>query len=131
MRRTEYGWEKADYEVACMIHTMSEMCIRDRVMNQGYLGLDGTFVAPTAVSGFLAANGSQLGSTINGTLGFDTIASGSPNVFPDPIDLSQFTSAQFLGLGTATVATLASTAVITPANNNYIFGCLLYTSRCV
>jgi autotransporter-associated beta strand protein len=93
-----------------------------QVMNQGYLGLDGTFVAPTAVSGFLAANGSQLGSTINGTLGFDTIASGSPNVFPDPIDLSQFTSAQFLGLGTATVATLASTAVITPANNNYIFG---------
>ncbi len=90
-----------------------------------YLGLDGAFVDSGEVSGFLTAFGPALGPLINGTLGFDSFASpASPNVFNDPIDLSHFTSANFLGLGSATAAILGASAVITPAGggNSYLFG---------
>jgi autotransporter-associated beta strand protein len=88
-----------------------------------YLGLDGTFATTSgAVSGFLTAYGPSLGPVFKGTLGFDTVAfsSSSPNSFSDPIDLSNFTSPHFLGLGSETTAILAGT--ITPAGNNYVFG---------
>jgi autotransporter-associated beta strand protein len=88
-----------------------------------YLGLDGAFASSGAVSGFLARYGSTLGHTINGTLGFDTFANPSiPNQFSDPIDLSQFNSPSFLGLGSATAAILSPTAMITPTPAGYLFG---------
>jgi len=139
------------------------MCIRDRfsslsasglqVSNSGYLGLDGTFVTPGAVVAFLSTYGPTLGPNIGGTLGFDTVANPStPNIFSDPINLSNFYSEGFLGLGSATAAIL--TGPINPSSAGYQFGggggtltvqsnlpdfdgtelimsCLLYTSRCV
>jgi autotransporter-associated beta strand protein len=88
-----------------------------------YLGLDGTFATtPGAVSSFISTYGPALGPVINGTLGFDTVASpGSPNVFSDPIDLTQFTSPNFIGLGSETAAVLSG--AITPTlGNTYPFG---------
>jgi autotransporter-associated beta strand protein len=91
-----------------------------QVTNQGYLGLDGTFVTPGAVTAFLATYGPTLGANISGTLGFDTIGNpGTPNVFPDPINLGSFYSGGFLGLGSATSAILTGT--ITPSGS-YMFG---------
>jgi autotransporter-associated beta strand protein len=92
-----------------------------QVTNSGYLGLDGTFVNPGAVTAFLATYGPTLGPNISGTLGFDTVANpGNPNVFADPIDLSNFYSEGFLGLGSATAAVLTGT--ITPSGVGYQFG---------
>ena len=94
------------------------------VTNQSYLGLDGRYTQAGAVSSFLSTFGSQLGTTIDGTLGFDTFASPStPNSFGDPINLAPFGSESFVGLGSATSAILTSTAVITPTPaNTYPFG---------
>jgi autotransporter-associated beta strand protein len=91
----------------------------------GYLGLDGTFATTSgAVANFLSVYGSGIGSTIVGTLGFDTTASPlSPQTFSDPINLSNFTSAQFLGLGSATSAILSGTITPTPLFfSAYVFG---------
>ena len=87
-----------------------------------YLGLGTSFVNPGAVSSFLSTYGATLGANISGSLGLDSIPNTSTNTFGDPIDLSGFSSANFLGLGTATSAILASSAVITPYNNQYVFG---------
>jgi fibronectin-binding autotransporter adhesin len=87
-----------------------------------YLGFDGTFVAPGAVAGFIGQFAATLGPVINGGLGFDTYAGGTANIFTDPINLSIFTSANFLGLGSSTFATLSSTALITPGGGIYMFG---------
>ncbi len=91
----------------------------------GYLGLDGAFATtPGAVAAFLANFGPSMGASINGTLGFDTVASpGSPQTFSDPIDLSHFTSPSFAGLGSSTSAILSGN--ITPSllyGGAYIFG---------
>ena len=88
-----------------------------------YLGLDGTFATtPGAVSSFITTYGPALGPVINGTLGFDTVANpGSPNVFSDAIDLTHFTSANFIGLGSQTAAVISG--AITPTlGNTYPFG---------
>jgi autotransporter-associated beta strand protein len=91
-----------------------------------YLGLDGAFTTSGAVSNFLTTYGAGIGASINGTLGFDSFANPStPNVFNDPINLTNFTSTSFLGLGSATAAILGSAAMITPPSNKpntYIFG---------
>jgi fibronectin-binding autotransporter adhesin len=92
---------------------------------QGYLGLDGTFATTSgAVSGFIGFFGPSTGATINGTLGFDTIASpGSPQTFSDPIDLSNFNSDGFLGLGSATSAILSGNITPSPLfGGAYVFG---------
>jgi autotransporter-associated beta strand protein len=93
-----------------------------QVTNSGYLGLDGTFANPGAVTAFLSTYGPTLGANISGTLGFDTVANpGNPNIFADPINLWNFTSEDFLGLGSATAAIL--TGAITPAGSgSYMFG---------
>jgi fibronectin-binding autotransporter adhesin len=95
--------------------------------SSAYLGLDGTFATSGAVSNFISTFGPNIGPAINGTLGFDTLASpGTPQTFTDPIDLSPFTSAGFLGLGSATSAIVAGQ--ITPgliggsANPSFAFG---------
>lgn len=99
-----------------------------QVGDNAYLGLDGMFTTGGTVSGFLAAFGPTLGPAIYGTLGFDTFANpSSPNLFSDPIDLGNFTSANFQGLGSVTAAILTSSAVITPPTsgphpNTYLFG---------
>jgi autotransporter-associated beta strand protein len=90
-----------------------------------YLGLDGAFTQTNAVATFLSTYGPSLGASINGTLGFDTFASpASPQTFNDPINLVNFTSPNFIGLGSATSAILGAGATITPAGttNNYLFG---------
>jgi autotransporter-associated beta strand protein len=92
-----------------------------QVSNMAYLGLDGTFVNPGAVAAFITTYGPSLGPNMNGTLGFDTVGNpGTPNVFSDPINLNQFYSEGFLGLGSATTAIL--TGAITPAGSGYQFG---------
>jgi fibronectin-binding autotransporter adhesin len=100
-----------------------------QVVNFGYLGLDGEFAStPGAVSTFLSTYGSGtmgLGNNINGTLGFDSyndIADpGGTNTFSDAIDLTHFSSAFFLGLGSSSTAILSGT--ITPTSENtYPFG---------
>jgi len=92
-----------------------------QVSNSGYLGLDGTFVTPGAVVAFLSTYGPTLGPNIGGTLGFDTVANPStPNIFSDPINLSNFYSEGFLGLGSATAAIL--TGPINPSSAGYQFG---------
>jgi autotransporter-associated beta strand protein len=94
-----------------------------QVSNSAYLGLDGTFSAPGAVSAFLGNYGSALGATISGTFGFDTLANpGTPNTFDDPVDLTGFTSPAFVGLGSESSAILGPDAVITPYNDAYRFG---------
>ena len=105
--------------------TASGIQVGSSLSQTAYLGLDGSFVTSGEVSGFLATHGPTLGPLINGTLGFDTFANpASPNVFNDPIDLINFTSASFLGLGSATAAILGASAVITPAGggHSYLFG---------
>ena len=92
-----------------------------------YLGLDGSFTQAGAVSSFLSTYAPSptagLGYTINGSLGFDTFSfTTSPNTFNDPINLANFTSPNFQGLGSASTAVLGSAAVITPPNNIYLFG---------
>ncbi len=94
-----------------------------RVAAQGYLGLDGTFTKPGAVSSFLATYGPGLAATIDGTIGFDNVESfGVPNTFSDAIDLTGFLRAStFMGLGSSTDAIL--TGNITPtADNFFVFG---------
>jgi autotransporter-associated beta strand protein len=93
-------------------------------LSQGaYLGLDGTFSTSGEVSSFLSMFGTTLGHNINGTLGFDSFANpAAPKIFPDPIDLTNFSSLNFIGLGSATAATLGPYATITPYNNTYMFG---------
>jgi autotransporter-associated beta strand protein len=91
-----------------------------QVTAQGYLGLDSPFTSAGAVSAFLGTYGPTLGPAINGTLGFDTVAGGTANVFSDPINLASFTSNNFTGLGSESAATLSGT--ITPYNNLYLFG---------
>ncbi|HMD60370.1 MAG TPA: hypothetical protein VKG78_03010, partial [Opitutaceae bacterium] len=92
-----------------------------QVSGLGYLGLDGTFVNPGAVATFISTYGPALGPNMNGTLGFDTVANpSSPNIFSDAIDLSNFSSEGFVGLGSATAAIL--TGPITPAPSGYLFG---------
>jgi fibronectin-binding autotransporter adhesin len=105
--------------------TASGIQVGSSLSQTAYLGLDGSFVDAGEVSGFLTTFGPTLGPLINGTLGFDTFANpASPNVFIDPIDLSHFTSANFIGLGSATAAILGASAVITPAGggSSYLFG---------
>jgi fibronectin-binding autotransporter adhesin len=92
-----------------------------QVSGLGYLGLDGTFVNPGAVAAFVSTYGPTLGPNMNGTLGFDTVADPStPNIFADPINLGNFSSEGFVGLGSATAAIL--TGPITPAPAGYLFG---------
>jgi fibronectin-binding autotransporter adhesin len=94
------------------------------VMTQkAYLGLDGTYATfAGGTSEFFSLFGPLLGTTINGSIGFDTFASpGTPQTFHDPIDLTFFTSVGFLGLGSSTSAILAGT--ITPTlTNTFVFG---------
>jgi fibronectin-binding autotransporter adhesin len=88
-----------------------------------YLGLDGTFTAPGAVTNFFTTYASSINSSaLYGTIGFDTFAGGLTNVFTDPIDYSGVTSTNFLGLGSSTSAILSSTAVNKPRGNTYAFG---------
>jgi fibronectin-binding autotransporter adhesin len=94
-----------------------------KVTGQGYLGLDGTFTSPGAVSNFLATYGPGLAASIDGTIGFDNVENpGTPNTFSDPVNLAAFARASsFLGLGSATQAILAGT--ISPTSDNfYVFG---------
>jgi autotransporter-associated beta strand protein len=95
--------------------------------NTSYLGLDGTFANRGAVSNFLATFGPSMGAAnFAGTLGFDSfvkvVTPGSTNTFDDPIDVSPFSGEYFLGLGTESTAILGPDAVITPANETYMFG---------
>ena len=93
------------------------------VQNMGYLGLGGTFSNAGAVTTFLSTYGTGLGTSIDGTLGFDTpISASSPSVFNDPVNLSGFSSEGFLGLGSSSTAILSLTAVITPFGTQYEFG---------
>ena len=66
-----------------------------------------------------------MGTSISGTLGFDTVRwpRRSPQTFSDPIDLTNFSSSEFVGLGSATSAILSG--AITPVNFDgslYAFG---------
>jgi len=93
------------------------------IQGGSYLGLDGTFTAPGAVAGFFTTYASSINSaSFNGSIGFDTFAGGTTNVFTDPINYSGVTSTNFLGLGSSTSAILSSTALITPRGNTYAFG---------
>jgi hypothetical protein len=93
-------------------------------VNNGYLGLDGSFATTTgAVSTFIGTyvpGASGLGNTINGTLGFDSYNDisipGGTNTFSDPINLTNFVSPNFLGLGSSSTAILAGTITPTSAN---------------
>jgi fibronectin-binding autotransporter adhesin len=96
-----------------------------QVLNGGYLGLDGTFTTPTSVTSFLTTYGPSLGAAIDGTLGFDSynnvLSPGSTNTFSDPINLTNFSSSNFVGLGSSSAAVLTGT--ITPTSENtYPFG---------
>jgi fibronectin-binding autotransporter adhesin len=88
-----------------------------------YLGLDGAFATTSgAVASFISTYGPSLGSTISGSLGFDTTASPTtPQTFSDPIDLTDFSSPYFQGLGSATSAILTGSITPTP-DNVYLFG---------
>ncbi|HEY4990398.1 MAG TPA: PEP-CTERM sorting domain-containing protein, partial [Opitutaceae bacterium] len=94
------------------------------VMTQkAYLGLDGTYATFTGgTSEFFTLFGPTLGVAINGSIGFDTFASpATPQTFHDPIDLSLFVGAGFLGLGSSTSAILAG--AITPTlTDAFVFG---------
>jgi autotransporter-associated beta strand protein len=94
------------------------------LVNNAYLGLDGTFAStPGAVSTFLGYFGAAQGSAIDGTIGFDSIEGGT-NTFSDPINLANYTSPDFLGLGSSTSAIVSG--AITPVDNSgsyyYPFG---------
>jgi hypothetical protein len=92
-----------------------------------YLGFDGAFATTSgSVAAFLSAHGpggSGLYSNFFGTLGFDTFANpGTPNTFSGPIDLSGFSSANFIGLGSSTAAILSGTLTPVSSTNTYPFG---------
>jgi autotransporter-associated beta strand protein len=94
-----------------------------KVAGQGYLGLDGTFTSPGAVSNFFTTYGPGLAASIDGTIGFDNVENpGTPNTFGDPVNLAAFARASnFLGLGSTTQAIL--TGNISPTSDNfYVFG---------
>jgi autotransporter-associated beta strand protein len=83
-----------------------------------YLGLGSGYSSAGGVTAFLAfMHSSESDSGFQGTLGFDT-TSGSPATFDDPVDLTNFTSPSFVGLGSATSAILGPDAVITPPGGN-------------
>ena len=90
-----------------------------------YLGLGSGYATTGGVTGFLSYLRTTDSDTwFQGTLGFDT-TSGSPAVFNDAIDLSNFAhDGSFVGLGSATAAILGPSAVITPpaGGNTYFFG---------
>ena len=82
--------------------------------SSNYLGVGRGYSASGDVTSFLAyMNSSGSAANFGGTLGFDT-TSGATVTFNDPIDLTNFASGGFSGLGSATQAVLSSTAVITP-----------------
>lgn len=89
-----------------------------------YLGLGRAYGSSGNVTSFLSFMHSS-GSDANfaGTLGFDT-TSGSTATFVDHVDLTYFTNAAFVGLGSATSAILTGT--ITPPGGGgaptYLFG---------
>lgn len=88
-------------------------------MSSAYLGLGGSFANEGQVSTFLSTYGPALGPSINGSLGLDSI--GNSGTFSDPIDLSNFTSTGFLGLGTTSDVTVTGT-ITPPGDSNYVFG---------
>lgn len=99
-------------------------------LNDGYIGL-GSIFDGAGTGGHLSMS-SVLNlitdpTNFSGTIGFDTdsnsLSMTGSDVFYGTIDLSQFTGSGFLGLGTATSATLAASDVITlPSGGNYRFG---------
>lgn len=90
-----------------------------QVNSQGYLGLGGTFANAGAVSNFLATYGTALGSSINGSLGLESI--GNSGTFTDTIDLTSFSNEGFLGLGTTGAVTIVGT-ILPAAGSSYVFG---------
>lgn len=94
-----------------------------QVTNGGYLGLDGTFATTEgAVTTFFSTYGSSLGNTISGSVGLDSYGhTSSPSTFSSIIDLSNFTSPTFTGLGSATSA-IMSASILPVGGNNYVFG---------
>ena len=82
--------------------------------DQTYLGLGSGYAGTGSVSTFLSfMSGSGSAGNLAGTLGFDT-TSGTTATFNDPVDLTDFTSEGFVGLGSATRAILGPSATITP-----------------
>jgi len=76
-------------------------------------GNDGTdgYNQASAVAGFI----SKLSpANFAGTLGFDNTSGNTGTPFDDPLDISGFTSSNFVGLGSATTATIGIDAVINP-----------------
>jgi len=94
-----------------------------QVTNGGYLGLDGTYASTAgAVASFISNLGSAQGSSINGSVGLDSYGhTSSPSTYSDTIDLTNFTSSGFTGLGSATAAIVSGT-IMPVGGNNYIFG---------
>jgi len=99
-----------------------------------YLGIGAAYAATGGTANLLNylndyedEIGSNQAQNFQGTLGFDTTGTGGPVTFDDPIDLTNFTSGSFVGLGSATSAVLGPDAVITPPGGdvsglNYLFG---------
>jgi autotransporter-associated beta strand protein len=88
-----------------------------------YLGLGAGYAGAGNVSGFISwLNATGSAANFQGTLGFDT-TTGAVQVFnSDPVNLSNFTSTGFVGIGSETTAILGPTAVITPPGTTYLFG---------
>ena len=90
---------------------------------QTYLGLGANY--SDSVSAFIGMGKISPGS-FQGTLGFDS-TSGVPATFADNIDLTNFTSTNFVGLGSATSAILTGTitppgGLGLPGGTSYVFG---------
>jgi fibronectin-binding autotransporter adhesin len=90
-----------------------------QVNSQGYLGLGGTYANAGALSNFLTTYGLALGNTINGSLGLESV--GNSGTFTDTIDLTDFTSEGFLGLGTTGNVTITGT-ILPAGSSSYVFG---------
>ncbi len=79
-----------------------------------YLGVGSGYSGSGALTAFLTYLGAHSSvSSFQGSLGLDT-TSGPTATFVDPIDLTNYTYASFVGLGSATSAILGPTSVITP-----------------
>ena len=89
--------------------------------SSAYLGFGSAYSAAGSMTSVLAFLNTTSAADVAGTLGFDTIT-GTTAVFNDPIDLTHFTNANFVGLGSATLAILGPAAVITPSGDTYLFG---------
>ena len=91
-----------------------------------YLGLGGGYAANSGVETFLSYLSTYGNPALfTGSIGFDTTAAGAgPNNFGNAVDLANFTSTNFVGLGSATNAVLSGP--LTPPNGvmgtSYPFG---------